>query len=514
MALEATIESVLHGAGVRGKLPAAVAKLPVAGLAYDSRRVGKNFLFFAFAGAHVDGAEFAAEALKKGAVAIVSEAQKPKGFEGPWIQVEHGRRALGSAASQFYDHPDERIRFTGITGTNGKTTTLYLTDSVLRAAGFKTAMIGTIEYRVAGVARNAVNTTPESLDVMQVAHELEEAGGNHLVMEVSSHALALERTHSIDFHTAVFTNLTRDHLDFHQTPEAYAAAKRLLFVPKEGEGPAWAILNADDPRSRQMIPTGSSTVLWYGFTSPASSENTNTLLAEKIRSGFDGLTFEMVWKGKKQPVRSALVGRMNVSNLLAAAGVGLSYGLDLETIARGLEACRSIPGRFERIDHGQPFLVVVDFAHTEDALRNVLGVARELASARSGRVITLFGCGGDRDRTKRPLMGSTAGELSDFVVLTSDNPRSEDPIGILNDVMVGLGRHDTAHIVEPDRATAIRRAFAEARPADVVILAGKGHETYQILKDRTLDFDDRVTARAALESLGYTPKKDAHETRQ
>ena len=389
--------------------------------------------------------------------------------------------------------------FTGITGTNGKTTTAYLIDAILRDAGRATAMIGTIEYRLAGELRKAVNTTPESLDVIRLAAELEQRGGTHLTMEVSSHALALARVYGIRFHTAVFTNLTRDHLDFHGTMEEYAAAKRMLFAPSEGPAPRWAVLNHDDPASKGMMPPDGSRVLWYGLSEDAGLKN--GLRAENIRSGFDGLHFDLIYEGARQPVESALIGRMNVLNILAAAGAGLSYGLDLAAIARGVRACPAVPGRFERVDCGQPFLVVVDYAHTDDALRNVIQVARELTH--QGRVITLFGCGGDRDRTKRPLMGMAAAELSDFVVLTSDNPRSEDPLDIMNDAMVGLRRFDTPHVAEPDRAKAIRRALEEAKPGDVVLLAGKGHETYQILKDRTIDFDDRETAREILRSFGY-----------
>ena len=442
----------------------------------------------------MDGRQFAQTAVDRGACAVVSELPRPDGFAAPWIEVEHGRRALAIAARNFYAHPDERISFTGITGTNGKTTTAYLIDSILREAGRTTALIGTIEYRLAGEVRHAVNTTPESLDVIRIAAELEQRGGTHLTMEVSSHALALARVYGMHFHTAVFTNLTRDHLDFHGTMEEYAAAKRMLFVPTEGPAPRWAVLNADDPASHGMAPPAGSRVLWYGLSEQSP------LRAENIRSGFDGLRFDLMYEGARQPVESALIGRMNVSNTLAAAGAALSYGLDLETIARGVRACPPAPGRFERVDQGQPFLVVVDYAHTDDALRNVIQVARELTA---GRVITLFGCGGDRDRTKRPLMGMAAAELSDFVVLTSDNPRSEDPLTIMNDVMVGLGRFDTPHVAEPDRTRAIRRALEEAKPGDVVLLAGKGHETYQILKDQTIAFDDRETAREILRSFGY-----------
>jgi UDP-N-acetylmuramoyl-L-alanyl-D-glutamate--2,6-diaminopimelate ligase len=296
----------------------------------------------------------------------------------------------------------------------------------------------------------------------------------------------------------VFTNLTRDHLDFHQTMEQYTAAKSLLFAPLEGTAPQWAVLNADDAASKHM--TGSADrVLWYGSSSNAQ------LSAENITSGFDGLRFDLTNEGARQPVESPLIGQINIWNILAAAGVGLSYGLDLATISRGIAACHAVPGRFERIDCGQPFLVIVDYAHTDDALRNVIRAARELAQ---GRVITLFGCGGDRDRAKRPLMGMAAAELSDYVVLTSDNPRSEDPLDIINDALVGLRRFDTPHVAEPDRAKGIQRAIAQARPGDVVLIAGKGHEPYQILKDRTIDFDDRETARQVLSSLRYEKKPE------
>ena len=503
-----TLGGVLEGVRVRGALAGNWAEMTVGGLEYDSRRVKKDTLFFAFAGARVDGRQFAQDAEARGACAVVSELPRSEDVASPaaiplgipWIEVEHGRKALAIAARNFYAQPDERVHFTGITGTNGKTTTAYLTDAILRRAGAPTAptaMIGTIEYRIGDEIRKAPNTTPESLDVIRLAAELEQRGGRYLTMEVSSHGLALGRVYGMQFHTAVFTNLTRDHLDFHQTMEEYAAAKQLLFTPPEGPAPQWAILNADDPASGRMQPRDAN-VIRYGIAEDAD------LRVENIRSGFEGLRFDAVYQGQRQAIESSLVGRINVSNILAAAGVGLSYGMDLATIAEGLRTCPAVPGRFERVDGGQPFLVVVDYAHTDDALRNVIRSARELAvQAGNGRVITLFGCGGDRDRTKRPLMGMAAGEASDFVVLTSDNPRSEDPLDIMNDVMVGLGRFDTPHVTQPDRAKAIAVALGEAKAGDVVLLAGKGHETYQILKDRTIDFDDRETARQVLQSLGY-----------
>ena len=492
------LAEVLRGVKLREDVAPHLAERNIEGIEYDSRRLEKDFLFFAFPGSRVDGRQFAQSALAAGACAVVSELPRPEGFPASWIEVEHGRQALAMASRNFYARPDERVHFTGITGTNGKTTTAYLADAILRGNGATTAMIGTIEYRIGQATRAAPNTTPESLDVIRLAAELEQLGGRYLTIEVSSHALALARVYGIHFHTAVFTNLTRDHLDFHKTMEEYAAAKRLLFMPSGAPAPRWVILNADDPASQGMIPAGDSRVLWYGY-----SENAG-LRAENVHSRFDGLHFDLIYEGQRQAVESALIGRMNVSNILAAAAIGLSYGLDLGTIARGIRECPAVPGRFERVACGQPFLVVVDYAHTDDALRNVIQVARELTGPRDhGRVITVFGCGGDRDRTKRPLMGMAASELSDFVVLTSDNPRSEDPLDIMNDVMVGLRRFDTSYVAEPDRAKAIRRALDEARTGDVVLLAGKGHETHQILKDRIIDFDDRETARQILRSLGY-----------
>jgi UDP-N-acetylmuramoyl-L-alanyl-D-glutamate--2,6-diaminopimelate ligase len=499
------LSELLAGVTLREALTPQLASLEVAGLEYDSRRVGKGFLFFAFAGSRVDGRQFAQDALAKGALAIASELPRPAeftGVPGTWIQVEHGRQALAIASRTFYHRPDERIFFTGITGTNGKTTTAYLIETLLRAAGKTTGLLGTIEYRLAGEVRPSPNTTPESLDIMRFASELEARGGTHLIAEVSSHALALGRVHGFQFHTAVFTNLTRDHLDFHGTMEEYGAAKRVLFAGKPG--PRWAVLNADDPVSKTMQPEdpGSRTI-WYGLTDKAD------LRAENIVSGFSGLVFDVSWSGRRAKVESPLLGRVNVSNILAALGAGLSYGLDLDAMASSVAMCRAVPGRFEPVlftttSQGQPFLVAVDYAHTDDALRNAIQTARSLAK---GKVITLFGCGGDRDRTKRPLMGMAVAELSDFVVLTSDNPRSEDPLAIMNDAMVGLRRFDTRHVAEPDRGKAIQLAIQEAQPGDVVLLAGKGHETYQILKDRTIHFDDRETAREVLRSFGYRGNK-------
>ena len=487
-----TLEQILWGVKLRRALPAELANAEVAGLEYDSRRVERGFLFFAFAGARADGRQFAQSAMDRGALAVASGLPAPEGFRGAWIEVEHGRQALALAARNFYGKPDERLGLTGVTGTNGKTTTTFLIDAVLRAAGKTTAMVGTIEYRLAGKVMAAVNTTPESLDLYRIFHDLEQAGGTHATMEVSSHALALGRVYGITFHTVVFTNLTRDHLDFHQTMENYFAAKRLLFMPEGAAPPRWAVINHDDPYGREIHPA--SQVLRYGFDAGAD------LRASGFETSFEGLRFTVTYQGDKVQIRSPLLGQINAYNILAACGTALSYGLDWPAIARGIAECPPVPGRFERVDEGQPFLVVVDYAHTDDALRNTIAVARQL---KPKRVITLFGCGGDRDRSKRPLMGMAAGEASDFVVLTSDNPRSEDPIAIMNDALVGLRRFDTPHLIEPDRAKAIRAALDQARAGDIVILAGKGHEPYQILKDRVIHFDDREVARETLRELGH-----------
>ena len=482
--------------GVRLRQPAAgeLANLEIKGLEYDSRRVEPGFLFFAFPGSHSDGRQFAQVALAAGAAAVVSESPAPEGFRGVWLEVGHGRQALALAARNFYCLPDERLHLTGITGTNGKTTTSYLLDSILLAAGYTTALIGTIEYHLAGQVRRAVNTTPESLDLLWLFAELEKQGGTHVTMEVSSHALELGRVYGLHFQVAVFTNLTRDHLDFHGNMEAYLAAKLKLFAGAGGPPPRAAVLNRDDESVRKIRLARETQAFWYGLGPDA------TLRARHISSGFDGLRFDVQYGKTRFAVQSPLIGKFNVYNILAACGVGISYGITPEIIARGVANLRAVPGRFERIDEGQPFVVVVDYAHTDDALRNVIAAARALNPK---RVITLFGCGGDRDRTKRPLMGRAAAEASDFVVLTSDNPRSEDPLDIINDALVGVRRVDVPHIIEPDRAAAIGRALQEARPGDVVILAGKGHETYQVLKDKTIDFDDREVARGMLIRYGY-----------
>ena len=489
---------VFAGVPVSRELPASLLAQDTAGLAYDSRKVQPGFLFFAFSGAKTDGAHFAASAAEKGALAIVSERPMQGLGRIPSIQVTNGREALAIAARNFFGKPDERVSITAVTGTNGKTTSSSLIDSILRAAGKTTALIGTIEYHLAGRVLPAVNTTPESLDLFHMFSELAEAGGTHVTLEASSHALDLGRIYGMQVHTAAFTNFTRDHLDYHGTMEAYFAAKQLLFTPRSGPPPRFAVLNADDEQVRGLEISPQTEVLWYG--TQQTTDGKNFVEAHNIESSFGGLRFDVVAGARRFTVESALVGHINVSNILLACATAFSYGLSDEEIQKGLANLERVPGRFERVEEGQPFTVVVDYAHTDDALRNVIAVARGM---KPKRVITLFGCGGDRDRSKRPLMGVAAGELSDYVVLTSDNPRTEDPLAIMNDAMVGLSRYDTPHLAEPDRERAIRKAIESAGPGDVVILAGKGHETYQILRDGPIPFDDREVARRVLRSFGY-----------
>ncbi len=477
----------------------AVPPVPVAGLQYDSRKIRPGEVFFAFPGENVDGHRFIGPALDAGAVAIVSEREAPGEHRAVWVQVRHGREALAEAALNFYGRPDRSISLTGVTGTNGKTTTVFLIDAIFEAAGFRTAVLGTIEYRIAGRRLPAVNTTPESLDLVRVLAELKQLGGTHATFEVSSHALELKRVHGLEFHTAVFTNLTRDHLDFHKTMENYGRSKKRLFEGAGARPPRFAVANQDDPLGREILALGKSEPLSYGLTPEAA------VMAKEVDSQPGKLTLQVGTPKGDIGIESRLSGDFNVPNVLAAVAAAISYGVDPGTIQRALASCPPVPGRFETIDEGQPFSVVVDYAHTDDALKNLIEAARALLArgSKPGRIITLFGCGGDRDRTKRPLMGEIAARLSDLVILTSDNPRTEDPLNIMNDILVGLRRVDTPFVTEPDRARAIQKALQEAGKGDMVLIAGKGHEAYQTIGRTSHPFDDRQVAREVLRELGY-----------
>lgn len=478
------------------------ANTRIASLTCDSRKVVADTLFFALPGAKTDGNEFVKDAIARGAVGIASPQPAPTELskEIAWIELMPGasRKAMALAASNFYGHPVEALKLVGVTGTNGKTTITYIVDSILRAAGFTTGRIGTTGCDTPRGFRAATNTTPESIDLQQMFSEVRDAGGTHAVLEVSSHALAMDRAWGCHFDVAIFTNLTRDHLNFHKTFEEYFAAKKILFAGTGAGVPGVAILNTDDAYAARLDALAKRT-LTYGLTGSAD------LTAKKYSLSFHGLEFTAQTPAGPVEVRSSLVGRINVYNILAAIGAALALDIPIAQIEVGIRNLELVPGRFQRIDEGQPFLVVVDYAHADDALRNLISTARELNP--SGRVITLFGAGGERDRSTRPPMGEAAGSLSDLVILTSDNPRSEDPLRIINDVVVGLQKVNGNYRIEPDRDTALALAIDEAKAGDIVLLAGKGHENSQILRDRTYDFDDREKARAILRRRGFSKKK-------
>jgi UDP-N-acetylmuramoyl-L-alanyl-D-glutamate--2,6-diaminopimelate ligase len=473
----------------------------VSGVEYDSRQVTPGCVFLAMRGETSDGNRFIDQAIQAGAVAIVTDSAAEKPREGvAWAVVLHGRRALARLSANFYKRPAVRIAVTGITGTNGKSTTAFLVEAMLTAEGRKSALIGTIEYHVAGKVFPAPHTTPEALELARIFNTALSQGATDAVMEVSSHALAQERVFGVPFDVAVFTNLTRDHLDYHKTMDEYFAAKRVLFEGCGTDAPRASVTNLDDEYGAKLAEFSrkrSSVVLTYGW-------ERGDFHSENVDINPRGTRFDMATPQDKIAVFSPLIGRVNVYNILAAAAACYARGCGSQAIARGVESLTHVPGRFERVDCGQPFTVVVDYAHTDDALRNLTVLASELVSRGAGtRVVTVFGCGGDRDRAKRPLMGEAAGRGSDFVVLTSDNPRSENPRAIINDALVGLQKTGAKYSVEVDRRKAIFLAIGEARPGDIVLLAGKGHEKLQVTREGSAPFDDVEVAREALRASGF-----------
>jgi UDP-N-acetylmuramoyl-L-alanyl-D-glutamate--2,6-diaminopimelate ligase len=413
--------------------------------------------------------------------------------------VEHGRRALAQASAAFFGHPERTLAATGITGTNGKTTTAFLTEALLNAAERKTVLVGTIEYHVAGEVRASVHTTPESRDLFELMAEGASRGATELVTEVSSHGLDQGRAAGLSFDVAVFTNLTRDHLDYHGTMDNYFAAKRLLFDGTVYPAPRVAVINAQDPRARQL----SAAALNAGAEVRTYGIDAGDWRAVNCKLTPGGAVLDLETPAGSAQLTSRLAGEVNILNLLAAFTAAHARGVAFDRLIAAIPQLKPVPGRFQLVDAGQPFTVIVDYAHTDDALINLTHLARQMTAKTKGRVITLFGCGGDRDRTKRPKMGQAAGKGSDYVVATSDNPRSEDPRAILAEVEPGLKSTGVGYVIEPDRAAAIRLALEAAKPGDVVLLAGKGHEKEQILADRTIPFDDTETALSELGKLGY-----------
>ena len=472
--------------------PVAPPPLAVTGIAHDSRRVEPGDVFVALRGQHADGTAFVAQAIARGAAAVVSQEAAPVDTVVPWAQVSDARLALALLAVEVHGDPSRRMQVVGITGTNGKTTTAYLMASIFEAAGVRCGLLGTVAYRIGSDVREATRTTPEAPDVQALLAEMADSGCDACVMEVSSHALALRRVDGITFAAAIFTNLTRDHLDFHADMEDYFQAKRRLFELLPRDRPA--VINADDPRAASLIETSGPSIT-YGINRPAD------VSPSPLSYSLQGLAFDVRTPRGTIALRSTLVGRPNVYNILAAVATAVALDIPTEAIERGISSLVAVPGRFQVVSTpADDVTVVVDYAHTDDALRNLLETARPLAA---GRIITVFGCGGDRDRTKRPLMGMVAGRLSDVILITSDNPRSEEPARIIEEIQRGItpetkkvGAQRVLAIV--DRREAIEEAVRSAAPGDLVLVAGKGHEKYQVIGTQTLPFDDVEVAQTAL----------------
>lgn len=466
----------------------------VSDVTHDSRQAQAGTLFAAVRGEHLDAHRFIAQVMSQGALGVISELEAPSDFKGAWIQVTEIRRAMALAAAEVHQHPSRELELVGITGTNGKTTTTYLVAAIAESALEPVAMTTTVEYRIDRERWKAERTTPEATDMQRLLRLAVEAGCRMAVMESSSQAIDLHRCDALQYSVAVFTNLTRDHLDYHGTMDNYFAAKRRLFDGSLGGTPKTSVINIDDERGLKLADEleGSGTrVVRYGLKQEAA------VTATDVEHSLEGMRFTLLTPAGERKLHSPLVGRPHIYNILAATATGLALDYSLDVIARSIETCTGAPGRFERVPHAGDFAVVVDYAHTDDALLNVLGTARDVAR---GRIITVFGCGGDRDRSKRAPMGEAAARLSDVVILTSDNPRTEDPFSILADVETGMRETAKPYEKIPDRRQAIERAIMEARAGDLVVIAGKGHEDYQIIGQEVFHFDDREVARAALEA--------------
>ena len=459
---------------------------------HDSRRATSGSLFAAVRGELFDAHKFVSQVMEQGAAGVLSELPAPENFAGVWLQVEDIRRAMAVAAAEVQHHPSRELQLVGITGTNGKTTTAYLVASIPEEAGELVAMTGTVEYRLGKQRIKADRTTPEAPDMQRMLRQAVELGCRTAVMECSSQAMDFHRCDELDYAVAVFSNLTRDHLDYHKTMENYWYAKQRLFDGRLGSRPKTSVINVDDPYGIELadkLEKDGLRVVRYAVNADAD------ITARNAEFSLSGMTFQLNTPQGQREFHSPLVGPPHIYNTLATVGSGLALGYSLDVITGALEKCTGAPGRFERVIHSGDFAVVVDYAHSDDALLNVLKTARNVVQ---GKIITVFGCGGDRDRSKRAPMGEAAGSLSDVVILTSDNPRTEDPEQILCDAEEGIQKTGKPYRKIADRTEAINEAIAEARGGDLVLIAGKGHEDYQIIGRETFHFDDKEVARAAL----------------
>ncbi|MFN2531036.1 MAG: UDP-N-acetylmuramoyl-L-alanyl-D-glutamate--2,6-diaminopimelate ligase [Pyrinomonadaceae bacterium] len=487
--LSVTIKRV---AGVTEALLTGDAEVAVLDVTHDSRRATAGSLFAAVKGALFDAHKFVPQVMAQGAVGVLSELPAPWDFAGAWLQVNDIRRAMALAAAEVHHHPSRELQLVGITGTNGKTTTAYLIASIPEAAGEPVAMTGTVEYRLGKERQKADRTTPEAPDMQRLLRSAVGLGCRTAVMECSSQAMDFHRCDELEYAVAVFTNLTRDHLDYHKTMQNYWHAKQRLFDGRLGTRPRTSVINVDDSYGLElleMLERAGLHVIRYAVNGDAD------VTARAPKFSLDGMEFELLTPVGKRHFKSPLVGPPHIYNTLAAVASGIALGYDLDTITRALSSCTGAPGRFERVIHNGEFAVVVDYAHSDDALLNVLRTARQVVK---GKIITVFGCGGDRDRSKRAPMGEAAGSLSDVIILTSDNPRTEDPEQILSDAEVGLRQTNKPYQKIADRREAIYEAIAEAQIGDLVLIAGKGHEDYQIIGREVLHFDDREVAKEAL----------------
>ena len=468
----------------------------VSDVTHDSRQARGGTLFAAIRGLTMDGHRFIDDVIRRGAVGVISEYDPPENYRSSWLKVKNARESLAKAASVIYGNPSHDLKLVGITGTNGKTTTTYLCFALAEANNEKAAMLTTVEYRIGETSEPAVRTTPEASDTNRFLRRAVEENCQMAVMETSSQAIDLHRCDWLRYRVAIFTNLTRDHLDYHHTMENYYDAKKRLFDGRLGEKPLSSVINIDDEWGAKLaneLKTSGQNVVTFSQNSLAD------LTAENIEvSLMKGTSFDLLTPKGERKITSPLVGKPHVYNMLAATAAGLELGYDLDLICEGLKTCVGAPGRFERVQHEGDYAVVVDYAHSDDALLNTLKTARDLTG---GKIITVFGCGGDRDKTKRIPMGEVAGQNSDFVIVTSDNPRTENPLKIIAEIEVGLKNTNCPFQSVSDRREAIHRAIAKAEPNDVVLIAGKGHENYQIIGNDKFHFDDREIALEALEKL-------------